>query len=569
MFVSSVAALAFASTAARAPITESHLLDHLRALCHPRMEGRLTLQPGERLAAEYLVGEMNRIGLSPGWHDGFIHKFPLNVNFEAAGDNRKTLVHNDGRRWNLKLGTDYVPLVGSVESEVDAPLAWVGYGIKREGRDDFGSLDMKGKVAVMLRAQAPGADPSPLRERILAAKEKGAAGVILVGPAAPGHTDLPRPTRRHGLPADAGMAGTGLHASYLDELTGIAYEDAVKAASHTPRDLPVKVSKKTTMRQKSGQGLNVVGFLPGTDPVLKYEYIVVGAHYDHLGYGEVGSRTGNEIIHPGADDNASGVAGVLELAEYFKINGGNKRTIIFQLYSGEEVGLIGANAWANDYSKKLVNVSAMINMDMIGRVRENKVTIFATSTSREWDPIIDSIDTKGLVYAKVPTVASNSDHAPFARRQVPVVFWHSNLTEEYHTEKDTIETLNMPGMVKILDGVKQMIKGIDSRPNKLAWNTDAQMAARGGQGRTVRIGFMPDMGATGPGVLLSGVTANSPAAKAGLQKGDRIIEMGSRKINSMEDMQAAFQGLRAGEKVKVTFIRDGKTQTVELTPERG
>jgi S1-C subfamily serine protease len=127
----------------------------------------------------------------------------------------------------------------------------------------------------------------------------------------------------------------------------------------------------------------------------------------------------------------------------------------------------------------------------------------------------------------------------------------------------------MPGMVKILDGVRQMIQGIDSRPNKLAWNPEAQTAARGGQGRTVRIGFLPDMGAAGPGVLLSGVTANSPAAKAGLQKGDRIIEIGARKINSMEDMQAAFQGLRAGEKVKVTYVRDGKTQTVELTPERG
>ncbi|MCG9894784.1 MAG: M20/M25/M40 family metallo-hydrolase, partial [Fimbriimonadaceae bacterium] len=333
--------------------------------------------------------------------------------------------------------------------------------------------------------------------------------------------------------------------------------------------LPVTVSKKSTMRQKNGEGLNVIGYLPGEDPVLKYEYIIVGAHYDHLGYGEVGSRTGNEIIHPGADDNASGVAGVLELAEYFKQNGGNKRTIIFQLYSGEEVGLIGANAWASDFEKKLVNTSAMINMDMIGRVRDGKVTIFCTSTSTAWDGIIDRIQAPGLTFAKVPTVAANSDHAPFARRQVPSVFWHSNLTDEYHTERDTIETLNMPGMVKVLESVKQMIKLVDAKPTKLAWNPDAQMAQRRGTARGVTIGFMPNMTAAGPGVVLAGVTPNSPAARAGLKEGDRIMEMGGRKLNSLEDMQAAFQGLRAGVAVTLIVQRGTETLTIQVTPTGG
>lgn len=568
MVVSSILLATLASSAARAPITESHLLTHLEELCHPRMEGRLTLQPGEQLAARYLAGEMKRIGLEEGWHDGYVHKFPVTVNHRPDGENRMVLRSDSGRTWNLQLGRDFVPSVGSKTEEATGRLVLVGWGVQNETRNDYAGVDLKGKFAVLFRKPAPGLPQATLRQRIEAAQKLGAAGVILVGPAGPGHTPLARMTRRHGVAPELGLKASSLHPSLLKDLAGQTFEELSKQERITARELPITATKKLATVPNQGMGVNIIGFLPGSDPVLKYEYIIVGAHYDHLGFGEVGSRTGNELLHPGADDNASGVAGVLELAEYFAHHRTNRRTIIFQLYSGEEVGLVGAEVWAREHQRKLVNASAMINMDMIGRVRDGRVMVMATSSSKEWAPIMEGIKLDGLTLQAVPGIAGNSDHAPFARRQLPVVFWHSGLTDEYHTEKDTVDTLNIPGMVKVLDGVKQMVKSIDQRSEKLAWNPEAQMAQRGGGGRGVRIGFQPDMASGGPGVRLSGVTTGSPAEKAGLKVGDRILQMGDRKLNNLEDMQAAFAALRPGTPVKLIVQRGDQTLEITLTPER-
>ncbi|MFQ3586857.1 MAG: DUF4910 domain-containing protein, partial [Fimbriimonadaceae bacterium] len=252
---------------------------------------------------------------------------------------------------------------------------------------------------------------------------------------------------------------------------------ARQATGPASRNLGLAVRMITESEPNRGMGRNVIGILPGNDPAVQDEIIVVGAHFDHLGYGEVGSRTNADIIHPGADDNASGVAGVLALAEYFAVNRTNRRTMIFQLYSGEEVGLVGAAAWVRDHPETVRRISAMINMDMIGRLREGRLTVFSTSSSTEWDAILDEAKADGVVVNKSPGISSGSDHFPFARANVPNLFFHTGLTPEYHTENDTVDTINFPGMVSVIDLVRQVIQNVDAR-EKLPWNPEAQLGGR-------------------------------------------------------------------------------------------
>lgn len=546
-------------------VTVGGLAEHIRVLVSPEMEGRLTLAPGERKAADYLAREFARIGLAEGPNKGFIHEFDITVNARPTENNKVVLRHSDGRTWDLKLGADFMPLNGTATvSGKEAGVVFVGFGLGSAKWDDYAGVDVSGKYVLMFRGVPEGHEMVRMRDKAALAKEKGAIGILTIGPRE--DSALPRPTRGAGFPTELGLVGVGLHGDLSDELKGVGFGESLRMSKPASRVLPVTATVTAEMVANAGRGLNVIGYLPGNDPVLKNEYIVVGAHYDHLGFGEVGSRTGREIIHPGADDNASGVAAVIALAEYFARTKSNRRTIIFQLYSGEEVGLVGAFAWVRDFPEKTRATSAMINMDMIGRLRDGNLTVFSTSSSVDFDAILRETVQPGINLRPVPTVASNSDHAAFARANVPNLFFHTGLTEEYHTEDDTFETLNMEGMVLVTQMVGATVEAIDSRP-KLAWNPAVQMAQRGGGARRVVIGFMPDMGDTsGPGVRLQGVTDGSPAAQAGLRAGDRVVKVGSRDVTGLESLQAAFADLRPGQAVTVVVMRDGQRMEVNLTP---
>ncbi|MCU0315453.1 MAG: M28 family peptidase [Fimbriimonadaceae bacterium] len=545
----------------RAEISQQDVRRHVEILCSPEFGGRLTLQPGEMMAARYLAGEFARFGLQEGRHRGYIHRFDITVNSRhKATGNTLILIGKDGQQKELTVGRDFHAMVGSKDGTlIEAPLVWVGWGTD----EDYAKVKAEGKIVVGYRGTPTGRQDLN-RTSAQKAKQNGAIGIIYVG-GIDGQKDLARPTRRHGVPADLGLVAVNVSQSFMRDLTGVDFETARKSGL-SARELPITAKKQTAMEPHRGQGLNVIGTLPGNDPVLKDEVIIIGAHYDHLGYGEVGSRNGNEIIHPGADDNASGVAGVLELAEYFASTKSNKRTIIFQLYSGEEVGLVGAFAYARDFAAELPKVTAMLNMDMIGRVRDGNVIVYGASTSREWNDVLSKAGVPGIKLNGNNDVMAGSDHFPFAQRQVPVLFFHSGLTPEYHTEKDTVDTLNFPDMIKVIEAVKLTAKELDNRP-KLAWNPDAQIRPRGGQQRQVRLGLTPDMSSSGgQGVLVQGVAHDSPAAIAGVRAGDRVIELAGRKITSMEDLQAAFGLMRAGTATKITVIRNGQTLTFDITP---
>jgi hypothetical protein len=551
-----------------AAITPTELDSHIRALCAPELAGRLTLAPGEKLAAEYIVREFRRVGLEAREKGGYIHEFPITVNHYAEKLNRLVFETQDGRRLSLELNKTYRPLVGSAEDKiVNAPVVFVGYGLAEPNWNDYSTVDVKGKVALMFRGGPQGQRRLSNAQKARIAAEAGAEGVVFIGPVDEGYTELPVPNRQQGIPANLGLVAKGVHRTYFDDLTGLDFAKTRAMTAPMSRELPVRIRAFSDMEPMRGMGQNVIGYLPGNDPQLKNEFVIVGAHYDHLGFGEVGSRTNNELIHPGADDNATGVAGVLALAEYYAMTRSNKRTMIFQAYSGEEVGLVGAAAWVRDHPELLKSTQMMLNMDMIGRLREGRLTIFGTATAKEFEPILTQIQVPGLTMNKVPASPPNSDHAPFARAGVPVLFFHTGLTDEYHTERDTPETINIAGMVSVLSVVQTTLNTADGLPGRLTFNPEALRMASGNRPRRARVGFMPDMTYAGEGVQLSGVSENSPAAKAGFRAGDVIIQIGSRTIKSLEDMQAALAEAQGGQKLKVAFRRNGQRMEVELTPE--
>lgn len=476
--ITSLAIAAVALSSGTARFSESQLREYLEALTSPAMGGRLTLAPGERLAADYLAQQFRRIGLQEGPHKGYIHEFEVTVNQRPTSNNVLSFRDSAGQTWRLNLGEDFLPLAGTRAMRmVNAELVYVGFGLVEDDWNDFEGVDLTGKVAVMLRGVPEGRRPASNGAKARWAAERGAAGVIFVGSATSGRRDLAPMSRGQGLAPNTEIVAASVSERHFERLVGMPLEKARQATAPASRSLGLSVRMVTETEPNRGMGRNVIGILPGNDPTVSDEIIVVGAHFDHLGYGEVGSRTNADIIHPGADDNASGVAGVLALAEHFAINRTNRRTMIFQLYSGEEVGLVGAAAWVRDNPETVRRISAMINMDMIGRLREGRLTVFSTSSSTEWDAILDAVKADGVIVNKVPSISGGSDHFPFARANVPNLFFHTGMTPEYHTENDTIDTVNFPGMVSVIDLVRQVIQNVDGR-EKLQWNPEAQIGGR-------------------------------------------------------------------------------------------
>lgn len=326
-----------------------------------------------------------------------------------------------------------------------------------------------------------------------------------------------------------------------------------------------------------GFAKDVIGLSPGTTPGT--EPIYIGAHYDHLGYGQTGSRSGNFVIHPGADDNASGTAGVIALAKYF-MQHPHRRPIYFMCFSGEEEGLLGSEAWVKANPTKVRGMDAMINMDMIGRLREGKLYAFGLSSSEAWNELLNRAVVDGINLVRAQNVRGDSDQASFANARVPVLVFYTGLHQEYHTEKDTPDTINYPGEGKSLELVAKTIEAVDAAP-RLQYNPQVILglaqsdrdidgnpgSAPGGQARKIRVGFIPDMADEGKGVLISGTTTGSPAEKAGFRAGDRILEFNGHAVEDLTGLNEAMKTAQPGDVVKIVFERGGKRLEATLTVE--
>jgi len=309
---------------------------------------------------------------------------------------------------------------------------------------------------------------------------------------------------------------------------------------------------------------NVIGMLAGSDPILKNEVIMVGAHYDHLGRGGEGSlapRSGE--IHHGADDNASGTAGLIELARVFGAQRPKlKRTLVFIAFGGEEEGLLGSNYYVNHPLVPLDKTTAMINMDMIGRMKDSKLMIGGVGTATEWRPLLAQTD---FSLTLNDDGFGPSDHSSFYSKQIPVLFFFTGTHNDYHKPSDTFDKINYNDEARILNLVARIVKDIDAADKRLTYTTAKSAPPRTG-GFRVYLGTIPNYADTNDGLLLDGVRDDSPAAKGGLKAGDRIVKIGNTDVKNVYDYTQALGEMKAGQEYVFEVMRGTERLTLKITP---
>lgn len=314
---------------------------------------------------------------------------------------------------------------------------------------------------------------------------------------------------------------------------------------------------------------NVVGVLPGTGR-LAGEAVVIGAHYDHLGYGGPFAldpeSTG--VVHNGADDNASGTAALMEIARRLeRRRAPDARTVVFVAFTGEEEGLLGSTYYVKHPVRPLDSTYAMINLDMVGRLGSRKLTVFGTATAKEFPGLLDSVTTRDdMPFAGSGDGYGASDQESFYADSIPVLFFFSGMEPDYHKSTDDWQKIDFRGLVHIAAVASDVAWRLATRPGPLTLvEVPRPKAAMGGEGYGAYLGTIPDMSESPGGVLLSGVTPGSPADRAGLKGGDVLVQLGDQTIKNLYDMTDALRAHRPGETVTLVYLRDGKRVEAKAT----
>jgi len=585
----------------------------VKALTTPRMEGRGDGTPGLARAARLLEAEYRRLGLQPAGTPAFLQAFQVATGAKLAGTNEITQQIGSTRK-KLKLNEDFAPFSFSSSGEVSANVVFAGYGVTAPefGYDDYAAMDATGKIVLLLRYEPAGfathtsnqgmTQHASLVTKAINARNHGARGVVLVNGAQGGGNATgpqggagtaagdPDPLMRFGSvsgPVDARVVfvqGRNRVAQEWLAAGGKSLADLQQQIDRTMQ--PASFALPDTLRVTVRAGVemtratvnNVLAYLPGrTD-----EYVILGAHYDHLGYGGADSLAPSQIgqIHPGADDNASGAAGLLELARMLApLNGKLDRGILFASFAGEELGLLGSSEWVKSPTRPLDKAVAMINMDMIGRIKDNKVFVGGVGTGSTFEALLAAARRDSpfqMDYSQSGYAAS--DHTSFVTRRIPVLFFFSGLHADYHKPSDTWEKINAPDATRLLDVIAKValeLNAAGARPEFVAVAPDQNPHAgvttgvtSGGGGYGPYFGSIPDFAPVETGVRFSDVQPNSPAARAGLRAGDILVGFGDKSIRDLYDFTDALRSSRVGQVVPVTVLRDGMQLTVSVTLEQ-
>lgn len=312
---------------------------------------------------------------------------------------------------------------------------------------------------------------------------------------------------------------------------------------------------------------NVVGILPGSDPRLRDEAVVIGAHYDHLGHGEKALDPGDiGVIHPGADDNASGTAAVMALARAFAESGGARRTLVFVAFAGEEIGLLGSSHYAKAPPVPIERTVAMLNLDMVGRMRGNRLHIIGVDSAKEWRALLEEDgNALGLELRLTAATWDLSDHTAFYKRDRPVLFFYTGSHQDYHKPTDTWEKINAEGLRRVTLFAYRVVSRLANQADQLTFvQAPPGPERRGGP----YLGIAPDYSEPPvTGVRVRGVQAGSPAAKVGLKEGDIVMKFAGVAISSLEDLMSLIRRRRPGDSVELLYLRDGFERRTDATLE--
>jgi hypothetical protein len=587
-----LAVLAFAVFAVAAPPSISsadphRYLDDIKALTVPAMEGRGDGTKGLTRACHLIEKRYKSLGLEPaGVNGSYLQPFSLITGAQLKGKN-EFAVTTGGRKRELKAKQDFVPFSFSSSGSAQGAIVFAGYGATAEEfqYDDYAGIDVKDKIVVVMRYEPPSfavkegnhglTRHSQLITKAINARNHGAKALVLVnGKLGDGEEDLLTRFGSVSGPGDVGIIFAQVKNAVADEWLKAAgkslpeLQEQINSSSKPAsfelggaQTAALVVSIKTTRAIVN----NVLAYLPGkTD-----EYVVIGAHYDHLGRGNFDSLAPSQIgqLHPGADDNGSGTAGVLELARMLApLKGQLRRGILFQSYAGEELGLLGSAAWVKTPTRPLDKAVAMLNMDMIGRIKDQKIFIGGVGTGSTLKAAVEHAAANSefkIEYS--PGGYSSSDHTSFVAKKIPVLFFFSGLHSDYHKPSDTWEKINPESAAKLVDVVAATGEELADAEQKSAFLVVAEerpMGGSGGAGYGPYFGSIPDFGQVETGVKFSDVKPGSPAAKAGLKGGDILVEFGGKPIKNLYDFTDALRRSKVGEVVEVRVLRDGRPMVV-------
>lgn len=636
-----------------ATVTQQNLLQDIKYLASDELEGRGVGSKGLNLAADYIRDQFAKAGLDVSTvKGGAFQTFSMTTGSSLSSPNSLELTGPDGKKIELKLNSDFVPLSFGGSGSVTGELVFCGYGIESPEKkyDDFAGVDLKGKVAVIMRRTPQQSDPkgpfsalhggvsqqASLQTKVSAAFGKGAAAVVFVNDPHSGRDDLAKlkqqstksvesvaaaaeefdaidqkETEKLG-PSRQKLAGEikklkaakaevakgeqdplmkfgygGDEASRsipLWHITRAACDPVLQAAlKKTLAELEADIDKDfkprsavltgwsatgvATIERKQADVKNVVGVLEGEGP-LAQETVVIGAHYDHVGRGGKGSLSpGSNEVHNGADDNASGTVCLIELARRLAARKEKlPRRLVFIAFTGEELGLVGSARYVKEPLYPLDKTIAMINMDMVGRLKNEKLTIFGTGTSPVWLALVERLGKEhGFQLIPKKEGFGPSDHSSFYSRQIPVLHFFTGNHDDYHRPSDDWEKINVPGLQRVTDMIESLVLETAKNPERPKYVSVAGSATIAREGSRPYFGSIPDFGSDLPGYSLAGVAPGSPAEKGGLKAADRIIQIGTQKIDNLDDFDLALRKFTPGDTADVTVIRGSEKVTVKVT----
>ena len=517
--------------------TLANLRSHIEYLANDQLEGRRTGTEGETKAAEYIANAFQKDGLQPKGTDGFFQSFPVEEGKEVSA---ATFLSINGN--TLEVNKDFFPLAYSANGSIDAVPS---VALMEKGEPWFFDL----KEIVNQNKNNPHFDVSKaVLNRANEVIKKGATALFVYNTSA--QTD--------NLVFDEKSEGDHVSVPVI-----YVSKDAAKKYFKDPSAL-LKIKANVEIKEKNRNGKNVIGYIDNGAPYT----VVLGAHYDHLGYGEDRNslyRGTEKQIHNGADDNASGTAALLELARLLKSSNLKNNNYLFIAFSGEELGLFGSKYFTQHPTIDLNSINFMINMDMVGRLNDSSKSLIVGGygTSPVWGELFKRQGKDKLynvvAYRFDSSGRGHSDHTSFYLKNIPVLFYFTGLHTDYHKPSDDFDKINYKGELEVVKHIYSLLQATNQLTTKLPFaktrdtqmNTTAQFS--------VTLGIMPDYTFSGTGVRVDGVSEDRPAQKAGLQAGDVIIALGEYKINSLESYMQALGKFKKGDKTTVYYLRNGQT----------
>ncbi|MFN7450543.1 MAG: M28 family peptidase [Pirellula sp.] len=570
---------------------EARLLADIKYLASDELQGRAAENPGLEMAAEFIANRFAVLGLKTDLFEGkAFQEFTLDGSIEApAAKNSLSISVASGEIQSLKLQEEYLPQTLGKNGSFDAEMVFAGYGITATdlNYDDYANIDVRGKVVIVLRKEPQANDPKspfdgtePSQHALFTTKEinaakHGAAAMILVNDAS---SEAASPNSLLPLSSGGGLIKDQIPTlfmkrSILQEWLKTAGRSLKEIESTIDRELKPQSFVLPGFRAKGSvaiertklRSINVLGLLPGQG-ALANQYVVVGAHFDHVGMGGAGSLApGTIAVHNGADDNASGTVSLLEcarrLAGIAKENPTrDRRNILFITFSGEERGLLGSIYYVNHPRFELEQTVAMLNMDMVGRLTNNELTVYGTGTAKEFDGMLDTMNSKlAFNIQRMPEGLGPSDHESFFRKDIPVLHFFTGLHDDYHRPSDDFDKINFEGMERIARMVTDLTDRIATDANRPSFiKVTGRANPQSNRTRTVRLGVRLN------GMVVDRVLPRSLAEKAGIQAGDTLIAVNSQEISSRSELDTSLRKSKKGDELAIGVLRGNEKVTLKV-----